>query len=689
MVLTVLLGVSLLLAGRGNVNAASRPADQQCSSIGASYLDGIGTHEPTGQTFTPTQSSIVGFSIYVSSSSSNGTSMTANIRLGGIGGAVLAVFAFSVPAGFGDSTGDWLPIQFPSGVHVTSGSTYAIDVVDTSGGSAIRWYACSTPYSGGCGYADGECQANSWAFIEYFGDFSIGLAPQNLILVQGSSGSVEVTVTSLSSFASPVTLSASGTAGGSFSSNPITPAPDGMASSNMSIFVPGNVAAGNYPITVTGVSGSLSHSVTLTLTVVAPGVSDFALTAGPTVVMSPGRTGMAKVYVTAFDGFNSQVGLAASWQSAAPADVTFTLPSPVMPPLGGTATSTLTLTAGASASTGTYTIAITATSGALTHLTYLSVVVVPAAATTTTTTTTLPDFSISASSPSVSIIQGLSSSTTIIVASIGGFSSPVTFSGGWVGSAPTGVSFTLPSPITPPPGGAGSSPMAITTTSTSSTGTFVLRVSGSDGGIAHSTNVTVEVNSPGPRCIIATAAYGSEVAPEVLVLRNYRDNDVMKTNAGWNFMIVFNAWYYSFSPPIANHIANSWAEKAVVRASLYPLIGILALSSAIFAATGAFPELAVLISGIVATSLLGVVYLGLPLALLRARARRLRPGARSAALERSISLLLLCGIGAVAVGELLGSPVILMIASVVTVLSSLTLTAAVTSSRIASRLNAS
>jgi ACR3 family arsenite efflux pump ArsB len=158
----------------------------------------------------------------------------------------------------------------------------------------------------------------------------------------------------------------------------------------------------------------------------------------------------------------------------------------------------------------------------------------------------------------------------------------------------------------------------------------------------------------------------------------------MKTNVGSSFMIAFNAWYYSFSPPVANQIASSWAERAVVRASLYPLIGILVFSNAIFTATGVFPELAVLISGIVASSLLGAVYLGLPLGLVRARVRRLRPGARSAALKRSISLLLLCGIAAVAVGELLDSPVMLMIASVMTVLSSITLSAGVTSSKIGS-----
>ncbi len=142
--LVVLLVFTALSVNNAKVNAASLVADQQCSSVGVSYLDGIGTHEPAGQTFTPTQSSVVGFSVYVYSTNSAPTPMTANIRLGGIGGAVLGAFTFSIPGGFGSPTGDWFQVQFPSGVHLTPGSTYAIDLIDQSGSSAIKWSACST-----------------------------------------------------------------------------------------------------------------------------------------------------------------------------------------------------------------------------------------------------------------------------------------------------------------------------------------------------------------------------------------------------------------------------------------------------------------------------------------------------------------------------------------------------------------
>ncbi len=558
--LVVMLVFIALSANAAKVNAASLVADQQCSAVGGSYLDGIGTHEPAGQTFTPTQSSVVGFSIYVYSTNSAPTPMTANIRLGGIGGAVLGAFTFSIPGGFGAPTGNWFQVQFPSGVQLTPGSSYAIDLIDQSGSSSIKWSACSTAYSGGCGYANSSCQANSWAFIEYSGDFSVALTSSNLVLVQGSSASLGVIVSSLSNFDSPVTLSISGVSGvgGSFSDNPITPAPGGTASSTVDIFVPGNIPVGNYTITVTGTSGSLSHSTPLALSVVATGVSDFAVTSGPTVILPAGSTATATIYITAFDGFNSQVGLAASWVNAAPADVTFNLPSPITPTVGGTATSTLTIIAGPTAAPGTYTLRVTAASGSSMHSVDVTVIIAPVATITTTSTSpSAPDFSIASSSSTVSIVQGLSGSTNIVVTSLGGFSAPVTFSASWVGSSPAGVGFTLPAPITPPPGGAGSSPMGITTTSTASTGTYDLRIAGISGTFQHSTDITVQITASGPRCIIATAAYGSELAPQVQTLRNFRDAAILKTKAGSAFMIAFNTWYYSFSPQVANQIAHN------------------------------------------------------------------------------------------------------------------------------------
>ncbi len=688
--LTLLLLFTVFSVSTTRVNASSLVADQQCSSVGVSYLDGVGTHEPAGQTFTPTQSSVVGVSVYVYSVSSAPTPMTANIRLGGIGGAVLAAFTFSIPGGFGAPTGDWYQVQFPSGVHLTPGSTYAIDLIDQSGSSAIKWSACSTTYSGGCGYANGTCQTNSWAFIEYSGDFSVALTSSSLVLVQGSSGSVGLIVTSLSNFASPVTMSISAIngVGGSFTDNPITPTPGGTATSTLDIFVPGNIPVGNYTITVTGTSGSLSHSTTLALTVVATGVSDFAATSGPTVVLPAGATGTATIYITAFDGFDSQVGLAASWVNAAPADVTFNLPSPITPTVGGTATSTLTIVAGPTAPPGTYTLRVTAASGSLTHTVDVTLIIAPVTTITTTSTTGTPDFSIDSSSSTVSIVQGLSGSTTIIVTSLGGFSSPVTFSASWVGSSPAGVGFTLPAPITPPPGGAGSSPMGITTTSTASTGTYDLRIAGTSGTLEHSTDITVQISASGPRCIIATATYGSELAPQVQILRNYRDGAILKTKAGSAFMIAFNAWYYSFSPQVANHIANNPAESNLMRSVLYPLIGILSLSYGMFSLTRSQPEFGLLISGMLASGLIGAVYFGLPLALLRLSSRPLRNRASKRSVVRSLGVILSGAIGILAIGELLNSIILLTVASVAIVLSTVSLSAALTSIRIISCVNA-
>ena len=44
----------------------------------------------------------------------------------------------------------------------------------------------------------------------------------------------------------------------------------------------------------------------------------------------------------------------------------------------------------------------------------------------------------------------------------------------------------------------------------------------------------------GGGCLIATAAYGSEMAPQVQLLREIRDNQLMNTESGKSFMGTFN-----------------------------------------------------------------------------------------------------------------------------------------------------
>jgi len=78
-------------------------------------------------------------------------------------------------------------------------------------------------------------------------------------------------------------------------------------------------------------------------------------------------------------------------------------------------------------------------------------------------------------------------------------------------------------------------------------------------------------------CLIATATYGSELAPQVQLLREIRDNTVLQTQSGTSFMAAFNQFYYSFSPVIADYERENPAFKETVKLTLTPLLASLTL----------------------------------------------------------------------------------------------------------------
>ena len=81
----------------------------------------------------------------------------------------------------------------------------------------------------------------------------------------------------------------------------------------------------------------------------------------------------------------------------------------------------------------------------------------------------------------------------------------------------------------------------------------------------------------GGGCLIATAAFGSEMAPQVQFLREIRDNTVLQTELGTSFMTGFNQFYYSFSPYIADYERENPAFKETVKLALTPLLTSLTL----------------------------------------------------------------------------------------------------------------
>jgi len=78
-------------------------------------------------------------------------------------------------------------------------------------------------------------------------------------------------------------------------------------------------------------------------------------------------------------------------------------------------------------------------------------------------------------------------------------------------------------------------------------------------------------------CLIATATYGSELAPQVQQLRELRDNALLQTSSGSSFMTGFNQFYYSFSPTIADWERQNPIFKEVVKIAITPLISSLSI----------------------------------------------------------------------------------------------------------------
>ena len=80
-------------------------------------------------------------------------------------------------------------------------------------------------------------------------------------------------------------------------------------------------------------------------------------------------------------------------------------------------------------------------------------------------------------------------------------------------------------------------------------------------------------------CLIATAAYGTELAPQVQFLREVRDNTVLSTVSGTAFMSGFNTIYYSFAPTIADMERENPMFQEAVRAFITPMISTLSIMS--------------------------------------------------------------------------------------------------------------
>ncbi len=72
-------------------------------------------------------------------------------------------------------------------------------------------------------------------------------------------------------------------------------------------------------------------------------------------------------------------------------------------------------------------------------------------------------------------------------------------------------------------------------------------------------------------CFIATAAYGTDTAKEIQVLREFRDNILLHNSLGAEFVSL----YYKYSPPIAGFISQHGILRTIVREGMVdPVVAI-------------------------------------------------------------------------------------------------------------------
>ncbi len=201
----------------------------------------------------------------------------------------------------------------------------------------------------------------------------------------------------------------------------------------------------------------------------------FSLTASPgSVTVLQGASGASTITSTALDGFSSAVALTASGQ---PTGVTVSF-SPTS--ITGSGSSTLTMAVASTTVAGVYTITVTGSGGGITKTATVSL------------TVTAPGsgaFTISVSPTAGSLRRGQSGFAVVTTAVSGGFEAAIALSAAGLPSGVTGV--FSPTSIAAP--GSGTSDFTLTVARTATTGTFPITITGTSGGITHSTTLTFTV----------------------------------------------------------------------------------------------------------------------------------------------------------------------------------------------------
>src|SRR2546425_2114756 len=313
-------------------------------------------------------------------------------------------------------------------------------------------------------------------------DFTISANPTSLSINAGSASTSTITLTSINNFAGTVTVSSTGSpAGLGLSLNPssVSLSSGGTGSTTLTISTQSSTPVGSYAVTVTGSSGTLSHSTSIQVSVVQSAQPDFSISANPaSITLQPGTSGSSTVAVTSLNGFSGTVALTDNISPATSNPPVISLSSSSLTlSSGGSAGSTLTVTTSSSTTSGSYTVLVTGTSGSLSHSVSLALTVSQAA-----------DFTLASSGSTLNILAGSSGTSTLTATSLGGFSGTISLSV----TAGTGLTATVsPTSLVLGSGGTATSTLTV---SSGTIGNYTVTVTGTSGSLVHSVSIAVIVS---------------------------------------------------------------------------------------------------------------------------------------------------------------------------------------------------
>ena len=488
--------------------------------------------------------------------------------------------------------------------------------------------------------------------------FQVSVSPSLQTIQPGQTATFSVNVTLSSGAPQPLQLSLLNTPlGVTPSFTPQTQNPP--FNSILKLTTTNSTPTGTFSMTVQALSGGENQTAQITLKIQSapPTPFDFSIkVASPTTeTVTQGGSASFSVAVALLTGSPQTVNLTAT---GLPSGASYSFTNSSGRP---TFSSTINILTSANTPGGTYFITITGTaSGGTTHA---------ATPTPTLTVTELPrDFNISTPVTQVVLVQSSRTDITLTLTSVGYFNGNVTLSGTSSPSSGLALTFT-PSAVSLPTAGAIAQVDMEITAPKNTVGNYQLTVTGTSTNPSRTHHVTISLSvSP---CLIATATYGSALAPQVQFLRDFRDRQIMNTFAGSNFMTAFNAWYYSFSPGVAQYESQTPAARTMARIALYPLMAILRLSESTFVAFGSTSEIGALTAGLLAGALLGLTYLALPVfCVLWLVRRRISTTVRRRVIKTAVCIFSALLV-AFAISEILTLPVMMMFSSAGLVLTAI------------------